>query len=64
VAIAPTGPEVRSIDGDHGVLRERFAHPHAAQIRKIGLSIGIRVGKARELNNMFLAVKGRRYRTS
>jgi len=51
------GPEVRSIDGDHGRLREQFAHPHEAQIGKIGISIGIPVGKARELNKGFSAVK-------
>jgi len=31
------------------MLREQFAHPHEAQIGKIGRSIGIPVGKAREL---------------
>jgi len=31
------------------MLREQFAHPHEAQIAKIGRSIGIPVGKAREL---------------
>jgi hypothetical protein len=55
------GPEVRSIDGDHGRLREQFAHPHEAQIGKIGFSIGIPVGKARQLNKVFSAVKGQCY---
>jgi hypothetical protein len=64
VAIVPAGPEVRSIDGDHGILREPFAHPHEAQIGQIGLWIGIPVRKARELNKVFLAVKGRCYQIS
>ena len=55
--VAPIDREVRSIDGDHGMLREQFAHPHKAQIGKIGLSIGIPVGETRELNKVFSAIK-------
>ena len=38
-----------------------LTHANEAQIGKIGLSIGIPVGKTRELNKVFSAVKGQCY---
>lgn len=58
--IATINPKVRSIDGDHRVLREQFTHPHEAQIRKIGFSISVSLCETYQLNKVVSAVEGQR----
>ena len=55
--VAAVDPKVGPIDRNHGMFREEFAHPDKAQIREVGLPIGITVCEPGELDEVIAAVE-------